>query len=71
MLTVAPWQALLLVNVPIDNQITQWTVQSLPAGWETIRDRWEFFHTLRTLASAAGLGFVIGAVLVRDKDEAV
>ncbi|NLG71535.1 MAG: DUF1772 domain-containing protein [Chloroflexi bacterium] len=61
----------LLVNVPIDNQITQWTVQSLPAGWETIRDRWEFFHTLRTLASAAGLGFVIGAVLVRDKDEAV
>lgn len=57
----------LLVNVPIDNQIRQWTVQSLPSGWDTIRDRWEFYHALRTLVSVVGLGFVIGADLIRDQ----
>src|SRR5690606_13713446 len=59
----------LLVNVPIDNLIRQWTVQSLPSDWESIRDRWDFFHVLRTLLSAAGLGFIIGANLIRGKDE--
>lgn len=59
----------LLVNVPIDNQIRQWTVQSLPSEWEIIRDRWEFYHALRTLASVAGLGFIAGADLLRGKNE--
>lgn len=59
----------LAVNVPIDNQIRHWTVQSLPAGWESIRDRWELFHGLRTLASVVGLGFIVGANLIRGKKE--
>lgn len=59
----------LLVNVPIDNQIRQWTVQSLPSEWETIRNRWDLFHALRTLVSVVGLGFVIGADLIRGKYE--
>jgi hypothetical protein len=53
----------LLVNVPIDNLIRQWTIQSLPSDWETIRDRWEFYHVLRTFVSVVGLGFIIGADL--------
>lgn len=60
----------LIVNVPIDNQIRQWTVQSLPSDWETIRDRWELYHALRTLASAAGFGFVLGADLIPGKQVA-
>lgn len=59
----------LLVNVPIDNQIRQWTVQSLPSEWETIRNRWDLFHALRTLVSVVGLGFVVGADLIRGKYE--
>src|SRR5215217_7841052 len=30
----------LVVNVPIDNQIKQWMVETLPTNWEAIRDRW-------------------------------
>jgi uncharacterized membrane protein len=45
----------LVVNVPIDNEIRQWTLATLPSDWEAIRDRWEFYHTLRTFASLAGI----------------
>lgn len=54
----------LTVNVPIDNQITHWTIETLPQNWEMIRDRWEFHHALRTLASVVGLGFVVIAALI-------
>ncbi len=46
----------LMIEVPIDNQIKQWTSLTVPADWETIRNRWEFFHTLRTFVSLAGFG---------------
>jgi uncharacterized membrane protein len=53
----------LAVEVPIDNQIRAWTVTSLPSHWQELRDRWEFFHVLRTFASVAGLGLIVaGAV---------
>jgi uncharacterized membrane protein len=53
----------LAVNVPIDNQIHQWTLASLPADWSAIRDRWEFFHALRTFVALAGLGCVFASAL--------
>jgi uncharacterized membrane protein len=57
----------LLVNVPIDNQIKQWTVQTLPSDWQTIRDRWEFYHTIRTFVSLSGLALIIAAALLPSK----
>ena len=45
----------LVVNVPIDRQIQSWTTATLPADWRAIRDRWEFYHGLRTLVSLAAL----------------
>jgi len=30
------------VEVPIDNQIKRWTVNTLPPGWQALRDRWSF-----------------------------
>lgn len=30
----------LIVEVPIDNQIAGWTITSLPANWQQLRDRW-------------------------------
>jgi uncharacterized membrane protein len=57
----------LIVEVPIDNQIREWTVTSLPANWEQLRDRWELFHVIRTWASVIGLALLIaGALFVRD-----
>ena len=61
----------LLVNVPIDRQIQQWTLNTLPENWEHIRDRWEFFNTLRTFASLSGLAFIVwGSLLPRPTRDA-
>ena len=53
----------LLVNVPIDNEIKRWTLGTLPPDWEAIRNRWEFYHALRTFASLAGLACAFISVL--------
>ena len=44
----------LLILVPIDNQIKLWTASTAPFNWEEIRNRWQFFHALRTFTSLAG-----------------
>jgi uncharacterized membrane protein len=53
----------LMVNVPIDNQIRAWTVSTLPADWAEIRNRWEFYHGLRTLVSIAAVGCLFAGTL--------
>lgn len=45
----------LSVNVPIDNRIKTWTLETLPADWGRIRDHWEAFHCLRAWLSFLGL----------------
>ncbi|HKP97166.1 MAG TPA: hypothetical protein VJ385_15560 [Fibrobacteria bacterium] len=51
------------MNLPIDNQIKTWTLQSLPSDWTGIRDRWEWFHCLRTWVSMAGFAALVGGTL--------
>lgn len=53
----------LLVNVPIDRQIQSWTTTTLPPDWETIRNRWEFYHGLRTLVSLFALACLFASTL--------
>jgi uncharacterized membrane protein len=55
----------LLIEVPIDNQIKTWTADSLPGDWQTIRDRWQFYHTDRTFLSIAGMACYLMAVIKR------
>lgn len=62
-LMVAALVITLAVNVPIDNQIKTWTLDTLPADWERIRDRWEAFHCLRTWLSIGGFASLAGASL--------
>jgi len=57
----------LLVNVPIDNLIKAWTVATLPSEWQQVRERWEFFHALRTFASLGALASVIASSIVRTE----
>ena len=52
-----------LVEVPIDNQIGTWTVQTIPADWTELRARWQVFHAARTFVSLASLASLILAVL--------
>src|SRR5262249_31489864 len=53
----------LAVNVPIDRQIQSWTTMTLPSDWRAIRDRWEFYHGLRTLASVLAVASLFGSTL--------
>jgi hypothetical protein len=57
----------LLVEVPLDNQFNEWTATTLPANWQQLRDRWEWFHVIRSWISVAGLALLLaGALFWRD-----
>jgi uncharacterized membrane protein len=53
----------LTVNVPIDGQIAGWTVGTLPDEWDRIRNRWEFYHGLRTALTLVGAGCLFASAL--------
>jgi uncharacterized membrane protein len=53
----------LLINVPIDNRIKRWSLETLPSDWKSIRDRWELYHAVRTFASLGGFGCVLASAL--------
>jgi hypothetical protein len=53
----------LTVNVPIDRAIDRWTVETLPPDWAASRDRWQTYHTSRTLVSLVGFGCALAASL--------
>ncbi len=53
----------LLVEVPLDNQFAEWTVTTLPANWQQLRDRWEWFHAIRSWAAVAGLALLLAGAL--------
>ena len=62
-LMVSVMAVTLAVEVPIDNQIAIWTVDTLPANWMDIRARWASFHTLRTFLSMASVAAALAAAL--------
>lgn len=55
------------VEVPIDNQIKTWTETSVPGNWESLRQKWDTFHTLRTFTSIASVGFFGWGIMKRIK----
>jgi uncharacterized membrane protein len=55
----------LLIEVPIDNLIRSWTPHNVPGDWQSIRDRWQFYHTDRTFLSLAGIACFLMAVIKR------
>src|SRR5262245_8943523 len=57
-LMVAALVVTLAVEVTIDNQVKVWTIATLPANWEMLRDRWEFYHGVRTFVSIFALAFM-------------
>ncbi|WP_276503636.1 DUF1772 domain-containing protein [Terrimonas pollutisoli] len=51
------------VEVPIDNQIKNWTAETVPANWQSLRQTWDEFHTIRTFTSIASFGFYMSGML--------
>jgi uncharacterized membrane protein len=52
-LIIATLLVTLLVLVPIDNQIRVWTGSAIPPEFTSLRDTWQWFHSLRTMTSLA------------------
>jgi hypothetical protein len=64
LLMVAALAITLAVEVPIDNQIQDWTLATLPGDWRSIQSRWELWHTIRSfLAIAAVVAATISAAV--------
>jgi uncharacterized membrane protein len=57
----------LMVNIPHRQPDKAVAVTNLPSDWPAIRDRWEFYHSLRTFASLAGLACAFASALFRSK----
>jgi len=53
------------IEVPIDNKIRIWTVDTIPSNWKNIRERWEVYHTIRTFVSLSAVAFFMVALLNR------
>jgi Domain of unknown function (DUF1772) len=59
-----------LGNVPLNNQIRDWTAATMPADWWRVRDTWQQLHTVRTFLSLAGLAYVLAACLASQSPAA-
>lgn len=67
MLFVVALLITLLVEVPLDMKFEQWTIATLPANWQQLRNQWEFWHVVRSWVSVAGLALLLaGALLWRE-----
>jgi uncharacterized membrane protein len=55
----------LAINLPINADQADWSVQNPPADWSTMRDRWQLAHTIRT--TAALLAFATLTITLTDR----
>jgi uncharacterized membrane protein len=52
-------------NIPINNQIVAWSINSPPPNWQDLAHKWWQLQTVRTLVAMGALGFLILAALAR------
>ena len=53
----------LTFNVPINRKVQSWQPDSPPADWKQLRDRWERFHSIRTLLIVLGFNLFAASVV--------
>jgi hypothetical protein len=61
------WQTLALDQSNLGivfNEIARWTLPTLPAGRETLRDPWKWYRSVRTADSLLALACAFGSVLL-------
>ncbi len=62
----------LLVLVPIDNDVKEWTAATVPQNFQEIRSNWKTFHAIRTFASLASFAcfslFALGITNKKSSD---
>ena len=50
-------------NVPLNKEVQKWKPETPPADWMRLRDRWEKFHTVRTILIVSGFGLYAASIL--------
>jgi hypothetical protein len=55
----------LAVNLPINADQADWSVQAPPSDWASVRDRWQLAHTIRTVSAALALCSLTAAAINR------
>lgn len=61
----------LIVLVPIDNKIKDWTVSTIPTNWTDLRQTWDLFHSIRTFASLGSFACFVLFILLNRKNDKV
>jgi hypothetical protein len=51
-------------NVPTNRTIDRWTPETIPSGYQTIRDRWDRIHAIRSFCGVFALtSYLLSAML--------
>jgi uncharacterized membrane protein len=58
-LTFATLLVTVFGNVPLHARFRQWAATSAPAGYAEVLQRWELFHTVRTVTALAAFVLVV------------
>ncbi|MET7451667.1 anthrone oxygenase family protein [Streptomyces sp. NPDC005574] len=53
----------LVFNLPINADQSAWNVQTPPADWASVRDRWQTAHAVRTVAAVLAFAFLSAAAM--------
>jgi hypothetical protein len=62
LLYIADMVVTLRFNVPLNKEVQSWRQDAPPAEWARVRDRWERFHTLRTMLIVPGFTLYAASV---------
>jgi uncharacterized membrane protein len=53
----------MVIEVPIVKRIRGWTLDTMPADWQAVRDRWVSYHLLRVIPGIAGVALLVAGAL--------
>lgn len=64
-LLVVVFVTTLAVNLPINSDQANWSVQAPPSDWASVRDRWQLAHVVRTVSAVLALCSLTAAAVIR------
>ena len=53
-----------LLPVPINNQVSRWQPDSLPANWRDLRSRWDTLHAIRVVFLVVALVLLVTSCVI-------
>jgi uncharacterized membrane protein len=67
-LLVVVFAVTLAVNLPINADQLDWSVQTPPSDWASVRDRWQIAHLIRTVAAVSAFGLLVVAGITPKRE---